>query len=414
MEEKNDMLNEVIEYYLNSHDFNGLPIYQMKNYDYEILCKLIDEGSIEVLSEKEVINPHIKVFELNIPKDIQKQNISKSSNHSVLYPTKDALKCVSVEYTKPYTTMMQKGEKQFKIIYFNIEILERYINNPKFLVMDNGYRGKIYPKDEFNEDKTIEDEYIKDYGMAYINGENLERAVGVFICDLAKLTSQKQMLWKGFELLNQKVCKINSGFVDNLIYGKWITKVWIFHALIDEMTKINKQCACMGIPKLFNKTFGTHFSEMPDGYRNIFLPTLKNYYDFVLVLEKMIVHNISYKTFQKSSTFISCVERYDDSGKEKGSLVMFQDWLSKNIDTKEDLTEIIIKPLRNIRKIRQKPAHELTSNSYDVCLYQKQIDLMNETYSAVRAIRLFFANHPLAKSVTIPEYLISGRDIVSY
>lgn len=310
--------------------------------------------------------------------------------------------------------MMQKGEKQFKIIYFNIEILERYINNPKFLVMDNGYRGKIYPKDEFNEDKTIEDEYIKDYGMAYINGENLERAVGVFICDLAKLSSQKQMLWKGFELLNQEVCKINPGFVDNLIYGKWITKVWIFHALIDEMTIINKQCECMGIPKLFNKTFGTHFSEMPDGYRNIFLPTLKNYYDFVLVLEKMIVHNISYKTFQKSSTLISCVERYDDSGKEKGSLVMFQDWLSKNINTKEDLTEIIIKPLRNIRKIRQKPAHELTSNSYDVCLYQKQIDLMNETYSAVRAIRLFFANHPLAEDVKIPEHLISGRDIVSY
>lgn len=85
----------------------------------------------------------------------------------------------------------------------------------------------------------------------------------------------------------------------------------------------------------------------------------------------MIVHNISYKTFQKSSTLISYVERYDDSGKEKGSLVMFQDWLSRNINTKEDLTEIIIKPLRNIRKIRQKPAHELISNSYDVMFVSK-------------------------------------------
>lgn len=49
-----------------------------------------------------------------------------------------------------------------------------------------------------------------------------------------------------------------------------------------------------------------------------------------------------------------------------------------------------------------------------LCLYQKQIDLINETYSAVRAIRLFFANHPLAEDVKIPEHLISGRDIVSY
>lgn len=38
---------------------------------------------------------------------------------------------------------------------------------------------------------------------------------------------------------------------------------------------------------------------MPEGSRNILLPTLKNYYDFVLVLKKIIVHNISYKTFQK-------------------------------------------------------------------------------------------------------------------
>jgi hypothetical protein len=127
------------------------------------------------------------------------------------------------------------------------------------------------------------------------------------------------MLWKGFELSNQEYCKIASGFVDNLIHGKWVTKVWIFHALIDEMIVINEQCKAMGIPKLFNKTFGTHFSEMPEGYRNIFLPTLKNYYDFVLVLEKLVVHNLSYKTYQKSAPYITSINRYDETGKEKGA-----------------------------------------------------------------------------------------------
>lgn len=39
---------------------------------------------------------------------------------------------------------------------------------------------------------------------------------------------------------------------------------------------------------------------------------------------------------------------------------------------------------------------------------------MNDTYAAIRAIRLFFANHPLAKDVKVPEYLISGKDIVNY
>lgn len=139
MKEKESVLNEIIEYYLSSRDFNGLPIYNMKHYDYKILCELIEESLIEVLSEKEVINPHIKGFDLNIPVQLQKENISKKSNYSVLYPTKKALESVPLDYTKPYTILMQKGEKQFKIVYFNIEILERYANNPKFLIMDNGY-----------------------------------------------------------------------------------------------------------------------------------------------------------------------------------------------------------------------------------------------------------------------------------
>lgn len=411
---KETVLNEIIKHYIKSHDFNGLPVYNMKYYDYNILCELIDGGLIKVLSEKEVINPHIKGFDLNIPLDRQKENMSKKTNYSVLYPTRKALESVPLDYTKPYSILMQKGEQQFKIIYFNIEILERYVNNPKFVITDIGYRGNIYVKDEYIDDKTIEDEYIKDYGMAYIDGKHLERAVGVFVCDLAKLSSQKQMLWKGFELSNQRKCKINAGFVDNLIKGKWVMETWIFHALIEEMKVINEQCEHMGIPKLFNKTFGTHHSEMPEGFRNILFPTLKNYYDFVLVLEKIIVHNISFKTFQKDTIYIRGIDRKDESGKDKGSLVMLEEWLGKNIRTPENLTDLIIKPLKNIRNIRQKPAHELTSNRYDVTLYQKQFDLMNDTYTAIRAIRLFFANHPLAKDVKVPEHLISGKDIVNY
>ena len=153
---------------------------------------------------------------------------------------------------------------------------------------------------------------------------------------------------------------------------------------------------------------------MPEGYRNIFLPSLKNYYDFVLVLEKIVVHNISYKTFQKRTDYIASIERTDEKGKDKGSLIMFEEWLNKNIYTKENMSEIIIKPLRNIRKIRQKPAHELTSNKYDISLYKEQMDLMNDTYSAIRAIRLFFSKHPLVKNIEIPEYLITGEDIASY
>lgn len=412
--DKETVLNEIISFYLESHDFNGLPVYNMEYYDYSILCELINEGLIEVLSGEDVLNPHVKCFNLNIPLDRQKENVSDKTNLSVLYPTKKALESIPPDHAKPYSNLLRKGEKQFEIIYFDIEILERYNNNPKFLIIDYGYRGVIYVKDEYTDDESIEYEYIKDYGMAYKDCEYLDRAVGVLVCDLAKLSAQKQMLWKGFELSDQRKCHIGEGFIKNLIMGEWINEVWIFDALIEEMVIINKQCDKMKIPHLFNKTFGIHYSERPEGFRNVLLPTLKNFYDFVLVLEKMIVHNISYKTFQTEAQYIHSVDRKDETGNFKGSLAMLEEWLILNLRTPENVTDVIIKPLRNIREIRQKPAHELISNKYDITLYKKQIDLMNDTYSAINAIRVLFSHQPLSKDVKIPEYLLTRDKIVSY
>lgn len=308
--------------------------------------------------------------------------------------------------------MMQKGSSHFDICFFDIEILEKYINNPKFIVFDYGYRGMICARDN-NEDESIEDEYIKNWGMAYKDDENnIIRAVGAFVADLAKLDDRKQSLWKGFLLEHQENYHISNGFIKNLVIGDWVNEVWVFNALLEEMTIINNQCNSMNIPPLFNKTFDV--SNKPEGYRNIFLPTIKNYNDFVMTLEKMVVHNISIATFQVDSYCISKIERKDKNGNNKGSLTMLDEWLHKNIKTNCNLNEIIIKPLKSIRKIRQRPAHVLVSNSYDPNYYKKQIELINSTYDAVRTIRLLFSNHPLAKNVEVPEHLISGEGIVNY
>src|SRR5699024_9743147 len=101
-------LQEIINYYLQSQDFNGLPIYRMENYNKEVLFKLIDNDLIEVISEREVLNPHIRGFSLNIPKKIQKENVSDKKSHSCLYPSEKALEDIEVDYNRPYTTLMQK------------------------------------------------------------------------------------------------------------------------------------------------------------------------------------------------------------------------------------------------------------------------------------------------------------------
>ena len=82
-------------------------------------------------------------------------------------------------------------------------------------------------------------------------GDKLNRAIGVFVIDLASLAPRIQMLWKGFELEKQESCKINDGFVKNLIEGRWVTQHWIFHVLLEEMKIINAQCKAMELPALF-------------------------------------------------------------------------------------------------------------------------------------------------------------------
>ena len=94
--------------------------------------------------------------------------------------------------------------------------------------------------------------------------------------------------------------------------------------------------------------------------------------------------------------------------------VMLQEWLKKNVGSNFDMDEVIVNPIKYIRKIRQIPAHELTNNKYDVDVYEKQKELMVNTYGAVRAIRILFMGHPLAKSINILDCLLQGKDIVFY
>jgi len=411
---KEKILKIITDYYLNSGDFNGLPLYYFdKNYT-DLICQLIDEGKVEVLSSAFVINPHIKAFRLNIDKEEQKKEVINNGDSVVLYPTEKYLKELNLNSEKPFTKMLLEGQGQLKIVFFKIEILETYFQDPRYKVFWYDYRGSIVVSDEFY-DENLESEYIKDFGLGY-HKEKLyeERVVGVFLGDLAELSLNAQLKWKANYLENQQDYFINDGFYKNLILGEWIDEVSIYDAILDEMIIINKMCENMGIPHLFRKTYEPHTFEKPEDYRIMFLPTLKNYYSFVLVLEKIIIHNINYKTFITTAKYIKPVERKDGKGNLKHSLNMMSEWLKQNISTNEDIDKLIINPLKSIRKIRQVPAHEIYSNQYDKLLYKKQNEIILETYKAIRSIRLFFANYPGNQDIEIPEYLITGEKIRVY
>ena len=96
---KNELFEHIVEFYLNSGDFNGIPMYCLPSYNPEDMVELINEGLVETISESETINPHIKGFEFELTTDQHVSNAAGKNGQVCFYPTKKALESTKVEHS---------------------------------------------------------------------------------------------------------------------------------------------------------------------------------------------------------------------------------------------------------------------------------------------------------------------------
>lgn len=241
--------------------------------------------------------------------------------------------------------------------------------------------------------------------------DEIDRAIAVFIHDLARLSEKTQMKWKSREMEDQTAWRVNGGFIKNLLLGEWVTTSWVYTDLLQEQVVINQICDAIGINHIFSQTWsGEDHWNRPDGYRTILFPTRKNYYDFVNVLEKITCNNISMKAFtnvQKNTRSV----RHEEN---EGSIAVLSKWLKANGRDQQDVDDIIIAPLKKVRKIRQIPAHEVINNESDKAVYKDQNQLIEEVFWSVHGLRIMLGTHPLAKSVSVPDHLNDEKKIAIY
>lgn len=415
---KNELLKYVTEYYLTSYDFNGVSSFDMPSFDNEDLVLLIEEGKVFILTDDDDLNIHINRYNCYSDKDTQIASIRRGHRFTI-YPTPAYLKLLDIREEKPFTAMIARGAEQFRVLYFAVDVLELYVNNPQYIIWDCGYRGNICLRENASED-LVHSEFIKDFGVAYplTAPTDSDRAIGVFLRDLSQLNYEAQCKWRGFLMQDQSEFVVNSGFVKNLLLGDWVDKYWIFDALLDEIKLINLMCNSIGIPALFCNEYSREENELV-GYRTLLIPSLKNYYEFVSALEKIVVNNLNYKSFQKTALHIESIERKKEDKTLKGSIEMLEEWFSVNYFASnpkgnEAFKEYISGTFRNIRKIRQVPAHELYANEHDKGLYRKQNELVLKVYHAVKGIRMMLGKHPLASNTAIPDCLMDEENIVIY
>jgi len=303
----------------------------------------------------------------------------------------------------------------FNVVYFDIHVLEKYFNNPKYYIFYSGYRGSFSIKDEYYKESKGS-EYVKNFGLAYNEENPKKRAIVAFASELSKLSNKAQAYWYSFMFDESENYYPNNGFIKNLIHGEWVEDISIFDAMLMEIQVVNSMCTSIGITEMFRKEFNHNSmnkDDMPMHYHIILLPTRDNYYNFINTLEKLVINNIQPQTFIDSGPLITGVDIKTTEGYNKGTLVLLSEWFAQNNNSRT-VEEDIIAPLKKLRKLRQKPAHKLYSNDYNEQIWSDQKELMHLIYSALRGIRLMLANHPLCKDVQIPKTLYEGTNIIQY
>ena len=95
----------------------------------------------------------------------------------------------------------------------------------------------------------------------------------------------------------------------------------------------------------------------------------------------------------------------------KGSIRLLEEWLlaALNWENEERVREIVIGPLRTVRRLRQKPAHEFSTDTFDLDFHSERRRLLGEVLNSLQNMRMAFSTHPLAKGVAVPEWLDSEQ-----
>ena len=173
-------------------------------------------------------------------------------------------------------------------------------------------------------------------------------------------------------------------------------------------------CKLIQQPPLFKNDY---YEAKPRTFGFLIRPTLKEYCDFIHLLDKLISENLNKKFFV--NVVASEQEQKRGDGKvvvrQKGTLQMLEEYLNTTFtpEDKQPMKEMI-ETFKEIRKLRQKPAHAIDDNIYDQKYIKAQRDLIIRAYSGIRLIRLILENNPQTKGYKIPDVIKSGKNIWTY
>ncbi len=400
------LLDEIVEQYLTSADFNGLPAYAFVAHHgctmaelKEALADLVRSGDVTVLFGEIQTNPHIRAF-TDEPADSQLEHLTKTDSDSVVaYPTPRVLsqRVSETQYiSTPYKRRLALGEPQLGYACFDPVVLDPYRRDPRYDIWWNDIQGTLsigneaYESPDFPERDKIS---LQSFGFAF--DANWRRAVAVFLIDLARLTPEHQQLWAAREVSGE--FKLHPDFYGAMINADFDIKASLTDAFIEERRVINQMCELIGWKPLFTGDAGAK----PQDFAFMLIPTGAEIESFIMLLDKLMSDSINCDCFPPAIPRFNEVDHGNNRIEmvRRGSIALLKDWLDRSFRTKDrEPLDDMIATFKDIRKRRSKPAHALNDNRYDPALFEEQRELLIKAYEAMRTLRLLLANLPKAKS----------------
>lgn len=404
----------VTEYYLKQRDFNGLPLATLReNYSLtkRDLKLLIESGNTEIHFGYGHTNPHVRALPLG-DKDVQLKTLahvdSERLQYAVLYPTAKHLQEIVArsDYEgRPYSLMLALGTPRLEPQCFDPQILKQYRDDPRYTYDYSGVAGRLsiatgsYEDEDFPESDKV---FIKTFGMGF--SKDYEKDCRTCVIGLPyylhKLSPEHQTLWRHRQLDRTKYLP-EHGFVQSQIYGSWDFDTTMYEAFTAELGVINQMAVAMEGQPLFKKDYSDG-SDPPRNFHRLLMPTRREYQEFVESLDKLMSDNLNEQFFKNRMT-----RSVADS--QPRTITLLQEYFDRFLNARDrSPVDDMLKSFRKVRSERSKSSHHDLPDEFCYEYNHKQREIMREAYSAVRLIRLAFANHPNAGGIEVPQWLHKG------
>jgi len=403
------LVADVTEYYLDSGDFNGLPASAILTKHGLSLDKL--RASLIQLVQSEAlslnfgtvhVNPHIRAFsDISIAEQLDL--LAKATDPQfVVYPTPrtlgDYVNAADFEGS-PFRLRLARGEPQLSFVSFDLAVLDSYRRDPRYRFWTDDIQARLSIGDEAYQSAEFPEKHkvlLQHFGFSY--DPDGVRAVAVFLRDLAGLTPEHQQIWNAWTVNGDY--KFHPDYYKSAILADWGLGISLRDAFIVELLTINKMCAVIGWEPLFREIP----KETPPALSFLLRPTGQEFGEFVLIADKLLSENINKDFFPKDITRDTKEIQADGTVilKPKGTLMMLEEWVRKYFRLKDDpkVLDDLFLALREVRRLRQQPAHSLKPNEYDNSFFREQRELFSRAYNALRILRMMMANHPATAPVT--------------